>query len=57
MITPALKPAPYFDPLDLRVELTALFNLHGDAAEARKPVIDRLKALVKDARAAARATH
>jgi [protein-PII] uridylyltransferase len=51
----ALKSAPYFDTRALRVELTALFNAHGDASEARKPVVDRLKALVKEARADARA--
>ncbi len=49
-----LKSAPYFDTRDMRVELTALFNTHGNPAEARKAVVDRLKALVKDARLAAR---
>jgi [protein-PII] uridylyltransferase len=43
-----------FDPLQLRVELTAIYHQHGDAQEARKEVVDRLKLLVKDARAEAR---
>ena len=55
MTASALISAPYFDPRELRVELTALFNAYGNAAEARKPVVDRLKALVKEARAHARA--
>jgi len=55
MTEPALKNAPYFDPKELRVELTTLFNTFGSASEARKPVVDRLKALVKSARAEARA--
>ena len=50
-----LKSAPYFDPQALRVELTALFNAHGSPADTRKAVVDRLKILVKDARAEARA--
>ncbi|MDX2308591.1 MAG: [protein-PII] uridylyltransferase [Hyphomicrobium sp.] len=54
MDTAAILPAPYFDPLELRVELTALFNASGSAAEARPVVLERLKALVKSARAAAR---
>ena len=55
MTTLALKSAPYFDTHALRVELTALFNAHGTASDARKSVVDRLKALVKDARTEARA--
>ena len=50
-----LKTAPYFDPRALRVELTAIFNTHGNAADARKLVVERLKVLVRDARAQARA--
>jgi [protein-PII] uridylyltransferase len=47
---------PYFDPLALRVELTALFRRHGGvAAEARPALLDRLKQLIRDARAAAQA--
>ncbi len=49
------KPAPYFDPIALRVELTTLFNAHGNPADARKFLVERLKTLVKDARAQARA--
>ncbi|MEQ1576587.1 MAG: [protein-PII] uridylyltransferase [Hyphomicrobium sp.] len=55
MTLPALKSAPYFDPQALRVELTAIWNANGNAAEARKPVVERLKALVREARAEARA--
>lgn len=47
-------PAPYFDPEELRHTLTALFNAHGNAAEARPAVLDRLKLLVKAARGTAR---
>ncbi|HKZ96700.1 MAG TPA: [protein-PII] uridylyltransferase [Hyphomicrobiaceae bacterium] len=54
MDTLSLPPAPYFEPHELRLELTALFNAHGSAAEARPAVRDRLKALVKSARATAR---
>ncbi len=46
----ALKSAPYFDPQVLRVELTGIFNAHGDAADARPAVLERLKALVSEAR-------
>jgi [protein-PII] uridylyltransferase len=48
-------PAPYFDPLEMRQTLTALFNAYGTAVEARQAVLDRLKALVKSARGTARA--
>ena len=54
MDTKTYPPAPYFDPAALRGELTALFHKHGGAAEARPAVIDRLKALVRTSRAAAR---
>jgi [protein-PII] uridylyltransferase len=47
--------APYFDSRQLRAELTANFRAHGDdPARARGVMIERLKALVADARAAAR---
>ena len=47
--------APYFDSRELRAELTANFRAHGDdAAKARGAMIERLKTLVADARAAAR---
>jgi [protein-PII] uridylyltransferase len=55
MDTPIIRAAPYFDPKELRIELTALFNAHGTAAEARPAVITRLKELVKSGRAEARA--
>jgi [protein-PII] uridylyltransferase len=45
---------PYFDPNSLRRELTAMFQTAGGAAEARPLVLQRLKALVKDARDGAR---
>ncbi|MGD9805698.1 MAG: [protein-PII] uridylyltransferase [Hyphomicrobiaceae bacterium] len=49
--------APYFDPTALRVELTGLFRAAGDNHVAARPqVLDRLKALLKDAREAARVT-
>ena len=54
MDTPTFRPAPYFDPKELRVELTALFNAHGTSAEARPAVLDRCKRLVKAARQQAR---
>jgi len=47
-------PAPYFDTQELRHTLTALFNTHGSAAEARPAVLERLKVLVKAARGTAR---
>jgi [protein-PII] uridylyltransferase len=48
------KAAPYFDPRELREELSAAFRAHGNAAEARPTLISRLKALVAMAREAAR---
>lgn len=45
--------APYFRTEDLRQELTAIFNDAPSALEARAIVLDRLKALVANARAAA----
>jgi [protein-PII] uridylyltransferase len=50
-----LIPPPYFDRLAARRELTAHFNnSNATPAEARPQVLDSLKALVKDAREAAR---
>jgi [protein-PII] uridylyltransferase len=50
---PSVK-SPYFDPVALRHELTALFRAHGnDAGAARPAVLDRLKRLLKNAHAAA----
>ncbi len=45
--------APYFDPRAARAELSGLFNAQRDAALARPAVLQRLKALVRDARAGA----
>ena len=48
-------PPPYFDRLEARAALTAIFNDHNGApAEARPAVLDWLKALVRDGRQAAR---
>ncbi len=50
-----LLAAPYFDPKALCVELTALVACHqDDAGRARPAILERLKQLVRDARAAAR---
>ena len=47
--------APFFDPVALRRELTALFRAAGDnPVAARSAVLDRLKLLLKDAREIAR---
>ena len=54
MDTTAVTAAPYFDPKALRIELTGLFNAAGSAGEARGPVVERLKGLVKSGRAEAR---
>jgi [protein-PII] uridylyltransferase len=48
------KVAPYFDPHTLREELTASLRAHGDAAQARPALIERLKGLVATARQEAR---
>jgi [protein-PII] uridylyltransferase len=55
MDSPSFIPAPYFDPTQLRVDLTALFNEHG-GVDARGLVVERLKALLKDARLQAQRT-
>jgi len=50
-----LLATPYFDPKALRIELTGLFRASGDNHLAARPqVLDRLKALLADARQAAR---
>ncbi len=54
MDTAIQRSAPYFDPRELREELSAAFRAHGDAAQARPTLILRLKALVAAAREAAR---
>jgi len=46
--------APYFDPRELREELSAAFRAHGETSEARADLIPRLKSLVASARQAAR---
>jgi [protein-PII] uridylyltransferase len=51
---PATQP-PYFDPRATRAELTALHAGFAEAAEARSSVLERLKELVREGRAAARA--
>ncbi len=51
----SIAPPPYFDPLALRVELTALFHKADSVGSAARPsVIARLKELVAYARASAR---
>ncbi len=54
MDKPTFPPASYFDPEEQRETLTALFKAHGDAAEARPAIVERLKTLVKAARGTAR---
>ena len=54
MDTTTFRSAPYFDPKELRVELTALFNAHGSPGDARPAVLERCKDLIGDARAEAR---
>ncbi len=49
-----LIPPPYFDTVALRHELTTAYNAKSSASEARPVVLERLKGLVKEARAAAR---
>src|SRR5260221_2337116 len=53
MDTAIQRSAPYFDPRELREELSAAFRAHGDAAQARPTLILRLKPLVAAAREAA----
>jgi [protein-PII] uridylyltransferase len=55
MDTRTTRPAPYFDPQALRIELTRTFQQAASAEAARPLVIERLKALVKTARAEAEA--
>jgi [protein-PII] uridylyltransferase len=52
---PAPDAAPYFDPEALRREFTAIYKQHDSNEERRADVLERLKALVKAARANARA--
>lgn len=49
-----LIPPPYFDRLEARRQLTAIFNSASSAADARPRVLDNLKALVRNARQSAR---
>ncbi|MBS0241129.1 MAG: [protein-PII] uridylyltransferase [Proteobacteria bacterium] len=47
--------SPYFNPSQLRVELTALFREAGESPVAARPaILDRLKRLLRDARDSAR---
>ena len=51
-----LPEAPYFDPIALRRELTAIFRAHDESAEQARPaLVERLRTLMEDARANARA--
>ncbi|HEX4893776.1 MAG TPA: nucleotidyltransferase domain-containing protein, partial [Hyphomicrobiaceae bacterium] len=55
-VEPSQLEAPWFDTRALRVELTALYRENGESSTAARPhVLDRLKRLIKDARAAAEA--
>lgn len=45
---------PYFDPANARIELTAAFRAHMDASAARSVIVERIKAMKRDAHAAAR---
>ena len=50
-----MHPAPpYFDPKALRQELTAVFQGRGGPTEARTAIVERLKALVREAPQSAR---
>ncbi len=46
---------PYFDGVELRHELTAIFRKSGSVEAARPAIIDRLKRLIREARASAEA--
>lgn len=54
MDTPVGQNEPFFDPNALRVELTAMFHANENADAARPQVLERLKALVKEAHRRAR---
>jgi [protein-PII] uridylyltransferase len=57
MDQPPVPAPPYFDTRALRVELTGIFRAAGDNHVAARPeILERLKALLKDARDAARLT-
>ncbi|MFN0219383.1 MAG: [protein-PII] uridylyltransferase [Hyphomicrobium sp.] len=49
-----LTKSPFFDVVALRQELTATFTKAGGSVEARSAIIERLRALIKDARSKAR---
>ena len=49
-----MKAPPYFDPASVRRELSAAFEAKGSATEMRPALIERLKALVAEARLSAR---
>jgi [protein-PII] uridylyltransferase len=48
-----ITPAPYFDARELRRELAGLIARHGSVGAARPAVVERLKELLRGARAAA----
>ena len=49
----AITPAPYFDVRELTRELESLIEKHGSVGAARPAVVERLKELLRGARAAA----
>ena len=53
MDTPVTAKAPYFDPREVAGEFAALVEARGGDAEARPAVLERLKGLLKTARAEA----
>jgi [protein-PII] uridylyltransferase len=53
MDTSVTPKAPYFDTREAGAELAALANKHGGTTEARPWVLDRLKGLLRSARAEA----
>ncbi|MFM9940838.1 MAG: [protein-PII] uridylyltransferase [Hyphomicrobiaceae bacterium] len=54
MTTKPMSDAPYFDGMALRHELTAIFRKAGESAEEARPdIVDRLKRLIREARATA----
>ncbi len=53
MRTDTVAHPPYFDPVALRQELTAIFKDHGSADACRGSIVARLKSLTNDARAGA----
>lgn len=56
MDKPLIVTPPYFDKVALRQELTDLFRAAGSAKDARPLVVERLRAVLREGRAAAQAT-